>query len=320
LYALVRRPEQLDAVLRWTPRDGLPRPAMVYCDFPDVRDCEEAVARCRAAAMPVGLATLRIAKPGEENLLAAIAGARPDAVLVRHLAGLSFFREQAPELPLVGDFSLNAANEISAAVLAEAGLARITSSLDLNAGQLAALLARFPASRCEIIIHLHMPMMHMEHCVLAAQLAPRPPVAPGAAGLLTHRAGSAPQLQEDARTRRVGRPAAHGAQACAEACRRHEIELRDRVGAEHPLIEDARCRGTLFSGHVQSAAPYVAEMRRWGARHFRVEFVNERATMIPRVLDLYAHILAALLEPEEAWQQLEQAYPAGVKRATWDFR
>jgi putative protease len=332
VYALVRRPEQLDAVLRWTPRDGLPRPAMVYCDFPDVSDCKEAVARCRAAAMPVGLATLRIAKPGEEDLLAAIADARPDAVLVRHLAGLSFFREQAPELPLVGDFSLNTANEISAAILAEAGLARITSGLDLNAGQLAALLARFPASRCESIIHLHMPMMHMEHCVLAAHLAPQPPAAPGAADLLTHRAGSAPRPQEDARTRRVGRPAAHGspacagppaaheAQGCAGACRGHEISLRDRVGAEHPLIEDARCRGTLFSGHVQSAAPYVAEMRRWGARHFRVEFVNERATMIPRVLDLYARVLAALLEPEEAWQQLEQAYPAGVKRGTWDFR
>jgi putative protease len=339
LYALVRRPEQLDAVLRWTPRDGLPRPALVYCDFADVRNCKEAVARCRAAAMPVGLATLRIAKPGEDDLLAAIAGARPDAVLVRHLAGLSLFREQAPQLPLVGDFSLNTANEISAAILAEAGLARITSGLDLNAGQLAALLARFPASRCEIIIHLHMPMMHMEHCVLAAHLALQPPVAPGAVGLsprrvfdLTPRAGSAPQPQEDARTRRVGRPAAHGARACAgqpaahgaqgcaEACRRHEINLRDRVGAEHPLIEDARCRGTLFSGHVQSAAPYLAEMRRWGARHFRVEFVNERATMIPRVLDLYARVLAALLEPEEAWQQLEQAYPAGVKRGTWDFQ
>jgi len=285
LYALVRRPEQLDAVLRWTPRDGLPRPALVYCDFSDVGDCEEAVARCRAAAMPVGLATLRIAKPGEEDLLAAIADARPDAVLVRHLAGLSFFREHAPELPLVGDFSLNAANEISAAILAEAGLARITSGLDLNAGQLAALLARFPASRCEVIIHLHMPMMHMEHCVLAAHMA-------------------------DLR----------GAKGCGKPCLQHRVELRDRVGAEHPLIEDARCRGTLFSGHVQSAAPYLAEMRRWGARHFRVEFVNERTTMIPRVLDLYARVLAALLEPEEAWQQLEQAYPAGVKRGTWDFR
>jgi putative protease len=285
LYALVRRPEQLDAVLRWTPRDGLPRPALVYCDFPDGSDCKEAVARCRAAAMPVGLATLRIAKPGEEDLLAAIADARPDAVLVRHLAGLSFFREQAPELPLVGDFSLNAANEISAAILAETGLARITSGLDLNAGQLAALLARFPASRCEIIIHLHMPMMHMEHCVLAAHLA-------------------------DLR----------GAKGCGEPCLQHRVELRDRVGAEHPLIEDARCRGTLFSGHVQSAAPYLAEMRRWGARHFRVEFVNERATMIPRVLDLYARLVAERLQPEEAWQQLEQAYPAGVKRGTWDFR
>ena len=335
LYVLVRRPDQLDAALAWAPPDGLFRPAMVYCDFPDPSQHLDAVARCRAAAMPVGLATLRIAKPDEEDLLEAIAAAQPNAVLVRHLAGLSFFRERAPHLALVGDFSLNVANEISAAILGEPGLvpflerdydfssslprpacpavppcqdhgrtsrpwhtavkgdttvpiralARITASLDLNAGQLAAMLARFPAGRCEVIAHLHMPMMHMEHCVLAAHPA------------------------DTSSTKGCGRP-----------CARHRVELRDRVGAEHPLIEDARCRGTLFSGHVQSAAPYLGEMQRLGVRHFRLEFVSENATMISRVLDLYARVMAARLEPQEAWRRLEEAYPAGVKRGTWDFR
>ncbi|MCX5672015.1 MAG: DUF3656 domain-containing protein, partial [Planctomycetota bacterium] len=269
LYVLVRRPDQLDAALAWAPPDGLFRPAMVYCDFPDPSQHLDAVARCRAAAIPVGLATLRIAKPDEEDL--------PNAVLVRHLAGLSFFRERAPHLALVGDFSLNVANEISAAILGEPGLAplleralaRITASLDLNAGQLAAMLARFPAGRCEVIAHLHMPMMHMEHCVLAAHLA------------------------DTSSTKGCGRP-----------CARHRVELRDRVGAEHPLIEDARCRGTLFSGHVQSAAPYLGEMQRLGVRHFRLEFVSENATMISRVLDLYARVMAASLEPQEAWRRL----------------
>ena len=285
LHVLVRRFDQLAAVLGWAPPDGLSRPATVYCDFTDPGGYRDAVARCRAAGMPVGLATLRIAKPGEEELLAAIAEAEPDAALVRHLAGLTFLRNRAPRLLLVADFSLNVANEITAAVLSENGATRITASLDLSAAQLAGMLARFPAARCEVIAHLHMPMMHMEHCILAAHLA-------------------------DARD----------ARGCGRLCAQRRVELRDRVGAEHALVEDARCRGTLFSGHVQSAIPRVAEMRQRGVRHFRLEFVSEDATMITRVIDLYTHVLADRLEPEAAWRHLEEMYPAGVLRGTWDFR
>ena len=42
-------------------------------------------------------------------------------------------------------------------------------SYDLNWAQLAAMLGRFPAARFEAVIHQHMPMFHMEHCVFATR-------------------------------------------------------------------------------------------------------------------------------------------------------
>src|SRR5262249_8609944 len=102
LTVLVRTLDQLDAALAF-------RPAMVYSDVEDLRRYREAVSRTRDAGVPIGLATLRIVKPGEDGFLRTIAGIEPDAVLIRNLAGLSFFRAHAPHVHRIGDFSLNVA-------------------------------------------------------------------------------------------------------------------------------------------------------------------------------------------------------------------
>src|SRR6185437_12811094 len=169
LYVMARTMEQLDAALAWS-ASATVRPAMVYCDFEDVRRYREAVPRARAADVPIGLATLRIIKPGEEGLLHKIAGAEPDAVLIRNLAALAFFREQSPAMARIGDFSLNVANELTADLLLGEGLSRLTPSYDLNWEQLTAMLARISPRWFELVVHQHMPMFHMEHCVFAATL------------------------------------------------------------------------------------------------------------------------------------------------------
>jgi putative protease len=277
LYVLVRSLDQLGAVL-----DCLP--AAVYCDLPDVSQYAEAVARSRAAGVPVGLATVRITKPGEESLLQGLLDAGPDMVLVRSLGALAFFRTRAPALPPAGDFSLNAANEISASVIAETGLARITPAYDCNWTQLAAMLGRFPPAWFELVIHLHVPLMYMEHCVPAAHLS-------------------------------RGRDSA----SCGSVCERGNLELRDRVGAEHPLVSDARCGSTLFSAHVQSAIDLVPEMLRAGVRHFRIELLRETADETRAILDIYSRALAGRVGPEAALMELQAHVPAGVRRGTWDF-
>ena len=235
----------------------------------------------RAAGLPIGVATLRILKPGEEGLLAKIAAAEPDAVLIRNLASLTFFREQMPDVPRVGDFSLNAANELSADLFLREGLTRVVPSYDLNWEQLAAMLGRAAPERFEVVIHQHMPMFHMEHCVFAATLS----------------------NGKDYRD-------------CGRPCDTHKVELRDRVGAEFPLLADTGCRNTVFNSVAQSAAEYVPRMLALGLRHFRVELLREGADETRSLLDRYARVLAGLDGGRAAWRGLQILNQLGVTRGT----
>jgi putative protease len=158
LYVLARTLEQLEAVLAWRPAAPLARPALVYCDFEDVRRYRDAVSLAHAAGVPVGLATLRVLKPGEEGFLQPLARHGADALLVRNLAALTLYRDLSPRPTLVGDFALNVANELTADLLVREGLARLVPSYDLNWEQLSALLERIDPTLFEIVAHQHMPM------------------------------------------------------------------------------------------------------------------------------------------------------------------
>ncbi|HWB11520.1 MAG TPA: DUF3656 domain-containing protein [Pirellulales bacterium] len=280
LYVLVRTREQLDAVCNWSSDEGF-NPAMVYCDFEDVRRYREAVEIAHGAGLDVGLATLRIIKPGEDGLLAKIASAVPDAVLVRNLAALGWFREQAPQMALIGDYSLNVANELTAQLFLREGLKRLVPSYDLSWEQLAAMLSRIAPSPFEAVIHQHMPMFHMEHCVFAATLS------------------------DGKDWRDCGRP-----------CDRHRVELRDRVGAEFPLLADTGCRNTVFNSVPQSAAEYVPRMLKCGLRHFRVELLREDAEQARALLSRYSRVLAGLDDGRSAWRGLQVLSQLGVTRGT----
>ena len=280
LSVLVRDPAQLEAVLDWSPPDPALRPTTVYCDFTDARLYGEAVARCRSAGVAAGLATLRIIKPGEDGFLEEILAAAPDAALVRNLAGVSFFRERAPALPLVGDFSLNVANDLAAGVAAGLGLARVVPSADLGWPQLAAMATRFGAPFFEVILHQHVPMLHTEHCLFAASLS-------------------------RGRNRRE----------CGSPCRRR-VELRDRTGAAHPVACDAACRNTVFQATAQSAAGSVREMKRLGICHFRIDLLRESPEETRSLLDCYARLLATLDDARTAWRRLRDLCPGGLTAGT----
>jgi U32 family peptidase len=280
LHVLVRTFEQLEAVIDWRDVD-VDRPAVVYCDFEDVRRYREAAPLVRAAGLQVGLATLRIMKPGEEGLLAKIAAAEPDVVLVRNLGSLAWFAERLPAARLVGDFSLNVANELTADWLLGLGLVRLAPSYDLSWDQLAAMLGRIDPGWFEIVVHQHMPMFHMEHCVFAATLS------------------------EGKDWRDCGRP-----------CDRHRVELRDRVGAAFPLLADTGCRNTVFNSVAQSAAEYVPRMLALGLRQFRVELLREDGPQAWALLTRYARVLAGLDDGRGAWRGLQVLSQLGVTRGT----
>ncbi|OWK41841.1 U32 family peptidase [Fimbriiglobus ruber] len=281
LTVLARNLEQLDAVLAWVPPDGLPRPAVVYCDFEDLRRYKDAVPRARAAGIPVGVATLRVWKPGEDGFQSIVARAEPDIVLVRDLGSLEYFQEQLPAARLIGDFSLNVANELTARLLVRAGLERVVPSYDLNWDQFAALVGRADPRWFEPVVHQHMPMFHNEFCIFASNLS------------------------NGTDHTNCGRP-----------CDRHKIDLRDRTGALFPVVADAGCRNTVFNSVPQSAAEYVSRMKELGLRRFRVDLLRQTSEQVAFLLDRYARVIAGLDDGRTTWRELRVLNQLGVTRGT----
>jgi putative protease len=227
------------------------------------------------------VAPLRVWKPGEDGFQALVVRAEPDIVLVRNLAGIGYFREELPQAKLIGDFSLNVANELTAGVLRDAGLDRLVPSYDLNWDQFAALVRRSRPEWYEPVVHQHMPMFHMEHCVFAAFL-------------------SAGKDHRD----------------CGRPCEVHQIELRDRVGASFPVLPDTGCRNTVFNSVAQSAAEYIGRMRALGLRTFRVDLLRETVGQVGPLLDRYARVVAGLDDGKATWRELRALNQLGVTRGT----
>jgi putative protease len=278
LVVLVRSLPQLQAVLA----TGV---ETIYCDFEDPKRYREGVQIFRAAPGSPGTRSIwvappRIFKPGEEWILKLVRSAGADGYLVRNYDHLRFFAGERCR----GDFSLNVANPLTAEYfLQRYGLERITASYDLNAAQLEALLSAMPPERCEVTIHQHMPMFHMEHCVFCAFLS------------------------DGTDYRSCGRP-----------CDRHEVKLRDRVGLEHPLKADAGCRNTVFHARAQTGAESVGRLRALGARHFRLEFVNETPAEVAQVIDRYGALLRGEIDGTQLWRELRLHNQLGVTRGQLD--
>ena len=282
LTVLVRTLDQLQAVLDWRGRAAC-NIATLYCDFEDIRRYKDAVALAKQASMPIALATLRVVKPHEHGTLKQIADCGPDAVLVRNLAAVSYYAQEHPALPMLGDYALNIANELTAGIFAEAGLRRMVPGYDLNWTQMTALFKRFPPGLFEAVIHQHMPMFHMEHCVFAHTLS----------------------NGKDYRD-------------CGRPCETHKVDLRDRVGQAHPLIPDVGCRNTLYNAAAQSGAEYVPRMKEMGVRFFRVELLRESPQEATALLDRYARVIAGIEDPKKAFRQLRVLNQLGVTRGTLD--
>ncbi len=274
LIVLVRNLVQLDAALRCGVQT-------LYCEFEDPKLYREAVARCRKAAPGASqpecfVAPPRIFKLGEEWTLKQVRSCDADGYLIRNYDHLGFFANDRR----VGDYSLNIANRLAAEYFKNKfGLERLTVSYDLNFAQLEALLRAAPPEWFEVTIHQHMPMFHMEHCVFCAFLT-------------------------------TGTDHTN----CGRPCDRHDLKLRDRVGAEHPVKADAGCRNTVFNALAQTGAEYVARMLALGVRHFRVEFLNETPSQTAQTILRYAQLLRGEITGSELWRELKLLNQLGVTR------
>ncbi len=280
ISVLCRSQEQVDAALEC----GVRR---VYADFEDIRRYKDAVAivRSRGIGTEIFLATPRIQKAGEQGFFKLIENAAPDGVLLRNLGAIEYFTSAAPTehpLRLIGDFSLNVSNPLTAQVFMSKRLEHLTISYDLNIEQVLDLLAAAPSDWFELTIHQHMPMFHMEHCVFAAFLS------------------------EGKTFLDCGRP-----------CDTHRVHLKDRVGMQHPLRADVGCRNTVFNAVPQTGAKFFESLQAAGLRRFRVELLEETRQSVERVIRAYQRLQSGEQAGEQIWQDLRANSQLGVTRGTY---
>jgi putative protease len=279
LTALCRTLEQVQALAERTDIE------FIYADFEFIKQFPAAIEHVRACGKKIALATPRIHMPGETGYFVNMLRLQPDAILVRNTGAVYWFTrarqeqsgESVPEL--IGDFSLNVANHKAVQLFTAAGCSSVTPSYDLNIQQMIDLLERTDTSQLEIVIHQHLPMFHTEHCVYCTFLS------------------------EGTDYTNCGRP-----------CEEHRVSLRDRVGFSHPVRVDEGCRNTVYNAIEQSGAEYLQTFLDLGVPSYRIEFLEETANQVVKVIDLYSRALRGEMSGNQVWRTLKATNQLGVTR------
>ncbi len=246
LHLLVRTPDQLDAAIELAP-------SSITLDYLDLYGLKPSVERVKASGVQVRVASPRVLKPGEVRILNFLLGL-DCPILVRSTGILHALRERKHPL-LIGDFSLNAANSLSAAEYLKL-VSRLTPTHDLNAAQVADLARDAGPENIEAIAWQHLPVFHTEHCVFCRFLS------------------------DGTSYKDCGRP-----------CEKHRVELRDHMGRAHPVMADVGCRNTVFGAEAQESSAHLDLWRAAGIRHFRLEFVHESAEQVRQITRLFRRAL-----------------------------
>jgi putative protease len=271
LHLLVRTPEQLDAAI------GI-RPASITLDYLDLYGLRPSVERVKASGITARVASPRVLKPGEARILNFLLSLECQ-ILVRSTGILNALREKAHPF-LIGDFSLNAANSLSAAEYLKF-VARLTPTHDLNAAQVADLARDAGAENIEAVAYQHLPVFHTEHCVFCRFLS------------------------EGTSYKDCGRP-----------CEKHKVQLRDHAGRSHPVMADVGCRNTVFGAEAQEASAHLDLWRAAGIRHFRLEFVHESGTQVTEVARLFGLAVLGKIGARELNQGLKAVAPEGTTQGS----
>lgn len=252
----------------------------IVLDFLEAKGLAKAIALVKAAGKRAVVALPRILKPQEKHLWEFyIKLGTPlllrSAGMIQRFAdlggpGATVVDDEGKHVGIVphleGDFSLNATNAVSAKLLLDQGLDSLALTYDCNSAQITHVLDRLgPLSRSkiEVIIHSNLPIFHTEHCLFARFLSDG----------------------DDYRT-------------CGRPCETTTLHIRDSTGRDHRVEADMGCRNTVFEASSQTALRYLQDFRNAGAGLFRVELVDQPATIIPVLLSGIRDVLAAETETE----------------------
>jgi putative protease len=271
VHVLVRTPEQLEAALA-------ARPASITLDYLELYGLKPSIARVKAAGIRCRVASPRILKPTEHNILRFLSSL--DCEMLVRSGGLLYDLQRLPQEQrpvLTGDFSLNAANAITAQMYLDMGLTAITPTHDLNAQQIADLTHHLAADTIEVIVYQHLPVFHTEHCVFCRFLS-------------------------------IGTDYTN----CRHPCETHRVALQDKAGRRHPVMADVGCRNTVFGAEAQVGTKHLPLWLEVGIRHFRLEFVHESAQQVRQVVGAFQNVLAGEMPLEQLEHTLKQLVPQGM--------
>jgi len=236
---------------------SIPQLKRVVLDFEFGQDYQKAMEILRAKGLKVFLATTRILKAGELYNLNNLLRLKPDGLLIRNLGALQFVKDNAPDLPLIGDYSLNVTNALSAEYFLGKGLSEVCLGLDLNQWQVEDIFRAAGGGSFELVAHQYMPEFHMEHCVFAAFLSK----------------GSS-------------------FRDCGKPCETHQVKLKDPYGNEHVLAADHECRNTLFRSTPQAIARPLPQWINLGLATIRIEALKESGEEILKKVIAYQKLIS----------------------------
>jgi U32 family peptidase len=273
LHVLVRQSWQLEAAIA-------AKPASITLDYLELYGLKDAVAQVRAAGIVVQVASPRVIKPGEERVVSFLR--KLDCPILVRGAGLLHELQAQGVSELVGDFSLNASNVLSAQLLRDAGISRLAPTHDCNAVQIGEMVRQLGSDVLEVIAYHHLPVFHTEHCVFCRFLS------------------------NGTSYKDCGRP-----------CEQHQVALRDRNGRAHPVIADVGCRNTVFGSEAQEGTKHMASWLAAGVRHIRLEFVQERAPEVTQVIQLFRDGMSGAMSWHDVGRSLRQAAPSGTTEGSF---
>ncbi|AFV11559.1 peptidase U32 [Thermacetogenium phaeum DSM 12270] len=186
------------------------------------------------------------------------------------------------DLSVVTDFSVPVFNDSAIFSLLEAGVSRATLSPELNREQLMRLTYR-GSEVLELPVHGAIPLMISEHCVT---------------GAVTGEGGR-----------------------CMRICSQNRCYLKDRCGYLFPVVQDERCRMTIYNARELCLIEHLAEIIEEGYDHLRLELRYSQAREVKEITSIYRSAVDAVVSgcwsrerARHAWEKLSVISPLGLTR------